>query len=201
MQNISTADPQTLFSYVSKLHRSAQNSYNLLENLLDWARHQQGRIKFYPDFIDVTSIVEEMTEILLPLAERKKIDVELIYDEPIYAYFDEHMIKTVIRNLLFNALKFTPAKGSITIYFEKTDSMINTHIKDTGVGIKKEDQEKLFRPDTHFSTIGTDKERGTGLGLMLSKDFVEMNNGTISVQSEPGKGSVFTISLPKTTEE
>jgi PAS domain S-box-containing protein len=201
MQNISTADSQTLFNYVSKLHRSAQNSYNLLENLLDWARHQQRRIKFYPDFIDVTSIVEEMTEILLPLAERKKIHVELIYDEPIYAYFDEHMVKTVIRNLLFNALKFTPAKGSIKIYFDKTASMINTHIKDTGVGIKKEDREKLFRSDTHFSTIGTDKERGTGLGLMLSKDFVEMNKGTLSVQSVPGKGSTFTISLPKTPEE
>ncbi len=196
MQNIATSDKSTLLNYVSKLQRSAQNSYNLLENLLDWARHQQGRIKYYPDFDDITSVVEEMAELLLPLAERKKIVVNVHYEEPIYAYFDEHMIKTVVRNLMFNALKFTPSGGAIDLYFEETKGNVKLFVKDTGIGIRQEVQEKLFQSEVHFSTLGTDKERGTGLGLILSKDFVEMNGGTIEVQSEPGKGSIFIVTLP-----
>lgn len=196
IQNIATVDKETLLEYVSKLHRSAQNSYNLLENLLDWARHQQGRIKFYPDFEDVTSVVEEMAELLLPLAERKKVKLEVIYEEPVYAYFDEHMIKTVVRNLMFNALKFTPSGGTISLYFRKENDVVKIFVKDTGIGISKEAQKKIFRMDTHFSTLGTDKERGTGLGLMLSKDFVEMNNGSIEVESVQGEGSTFIVTLP-----
>ncbi|ALO15543.1 Autoinducer 2 sensor kinase/phosphatase LuxQ [Salinivirga cyanobacteriivorans] len=196
MQNIATSDKTTLLNYVSKLQRSAQNSYNLLENLLDWARQQQGRIKYYPDFDDITSLVEEMAELLLPLAERKKIKVNLIYDEPIYAYFDEHMIKTVVRNLLFNALKYTPSGGRINLYFEEAKGFVKFFVQDSGIGIKTEMQNKLFHAETHFSTLGTDKERGTGLGLILSKDFVEMNKGTIEIQSEPGKGSTFIVTLP-----
>lgn len=201
MQNITTSDTQTLLNYVSKLQRSAQNSYNLLENLLDWARHQQGRIKYYPDFDDITAVVEEMTELLLPLAERKKIDLKLIYDEPIYAYFDEHMIKTVVRNLMFNALKYTPTGGEIKFYFEKNKEMIKIFIEDNGIGISQEAQTKIFRTDTHFTTLGTDKERGTGLGLILSKDFVEMNGGTIAVKSQPKKGSTFIVSLPRKAKD
>lgn len=197
MQNITTSDTTTLIGYVAKLHRSAQNSYNLLENLLEWARHQQGRIKVYPDYIDITAVVEEMTDLLLPLAEGKKIQVNLTYDEPIYAYFDEQMIKTVVRNILFNALKYTPSGGNIHIYFEQSNDSICVFVKDSGIGISNEAQANLFKADTHFSTLGTDKERGTGLGLMLSKDFIEMNNGKISVKSIPGKGSTFKICLAK----
>lgn len=197
MQNITTADTNTLINYVSKLHRSAQNSYNLLENLLDWARHQQGKIKIYPDYIDITSVVEEMTELLLPLAEGKKIQVDLTYDEPIYAYFDEQMVKTVVRNILFNALKYTPSGGNIQIYFKITENTVCLFVKDSGIGISNNAQAKLFKADTHFSTLGTDKERGTGLGLMLSKDFIEMNNGKISVESTQGEGSTFKICLAK----
>ncbi len=201
MQNITTSDTQTLLNYVSKLQRSAQNSYNLLENLLDWARHQQGRIKYYPDFDDITAIAEEMVELLLPLAEKKKIKVSIIYEEPVYAYFDEPMIKTVVRNLLFNALKFTPSGGEIKIYFQRDQNKVKLFVQDSGIGITPEAQKKIFRTDTHFSTLGTDKERGTGLGLMLSKDFVEMNGGTIEVESEPGKGSTFIITLPARVDE
>jgi PAS domain S-box-containing protein len=196
IQSIATVDRETLLDYVSKLHRSAQNSYNLLENLLDWARHQQGRIKYYPDFDDVTAVVEEMAELLLPLAERKRVKLKVIYDEPVYAYFDEHMIKTVVRNLMFNALKFTPSGGEIALSFLKENDKVKIFVKDTGIGISKEAQKKIFRMDTHFSTLGTDKERGTGLGLMLSKDFVEMNNGTIEVESVQGEGSTFIVTLP-----
>lgn len=196
MQNIATADRPTLLNYVSKLQRSAQNSYNLLENLLDWARHQQGRIKYYPDFEDTTAVVEEMVELLMPLAERKKIELNVNYEEPIYAYFDEHMIKTVVRNLLFNALKFTPSGGRINLYFKEGNGQVSILVQDTGIGIRPEVQEKLFDTEAHFSTLGTDKERGTGLGLILSKDFVEMNGGTIAVESEPGKGSTFIVGIP-----
>ncbi len=201
MQNITTSDTKTLLNYVSKLQRSAQNSFNLLENLLDWARHQQGRIKFYPDFEDITAVAEEMVELLLPLAEKKKINVSIIYDEPIYAWFDEPMIKTVVRNLLFNALKFTPSGGEIKIYFKKYKKTVKLFVEDSGIGITPSAQKKLFRTETHFSTLGTDKERGTGLGLMLSKDFVEMNGGTIEVESEPGKGSTFIVTLPARVDE
>jgi PAS domain S-box-containing protein len=196
IQSIDTVDRETLLGYVSKLNRSAQNSYNLLENLLDWARHQQGRIRYYPDFDDVTAVVEEMAELLLPLAERKKVELKVIYEEPVYAYFDEHMIKTVVRNLMFNALKFTPSGGEISLSFLKENDKVKIFVKDTGIGISKDAQKKIFRMDTHFSTLGTDKERGTGLGLMLSKDFVEMNNGTIEVESVQGEGSTFIVTLP-----
>ena len=196
IQSIDSVDKETLLSYVSKLNRSAQNSYNLLENLLDWARHQQGRIRYYPDFDDVTAVVEEMAELLLPLAERKRVELKVIYDEPVYAYFDEHMIKTVVRNLMFNALKFTPSGGEIALSFSKENDKVKIFVKDTGIGISKEAQKKIFRMDTHFSTLGTDKERGTGLGLMLSKDFVEMNHGTIEVESVQGEGSTFIVTLP-----
>jgi signal transduction histidine kinase len=110
---------------------------------------------------------------------------------------DEQMIKTIIRNLLSNAIKFTPENGEITIKIKKLKNEIHVAIKDTGIGIKEEDKEKIFRIDSNFTTSGTSKEKGSGLGLILSKEFAERNNSRIWFESEEGKGSTFYFSIMK----
>ena len=107
------------------------------------------------------------------------------------------MINTVIRNLLSNALKFTPENGTIEVNCEENEEYLHINVKDSGLGINKEDQKKLFKVDVHHTTLGTSNEKGSGLGLILCKEFVEKNEGTISVESEPNKGTTIEFTLKK----
>lgn len=181
---------------IQRLLRVSQKGYSLLRNLLEWSRSQTGTIASKPATLNLKEIAAENIELLSSNAKAKSIKLFSSVSDTNTVFADKNMLDTVIRNLLSNAIKFTSANGQVEIASKEKDSEINILISDTGVGIKPEDIDKLFRIDVSHTTIGTGEEKGTGLGLILCKDFVEKNGGTLWVESEIGKGSRFCIRLP-----
>ncbi len=179
------------------LDKSLKNLYELLENLLSWARSQTGRIEFTPKKFDITNVIQENVRLLSKAAANKYIAIDFSPEGPINVFADINSIRTVIRNLLSNAIKFTDYRGTITIFVNEWKGNVDIGIKDTGVGIGPEDQEKIFSISAKHTTLGTNREKGTGLGLILCREFVERNNGKISIDSKIGIGTTFTISLPR----
>lgn len=181
--------------FIQDLNKLSLTTYNLLENLLDWSTSQMGEISYEPKEIDLVSIVKENLELVNTKIVEKSIALDLSLPDEITVNADENMIRTVIRNLLTNAVKFTKDNGQIRIYITVKDNLCFLSISDNGIGISKENLNKLFRIEKHVTTPGTHNEKGSGLGLILCKEFVERNGGTITVESEPNAGSTFTISL------
>jgi len=180
------------------IHDSAKHLHNLLENLLTWSRSQTGRITYKPDLIDLYEIAEENIKLLKLNADNKNISLVNHIAPQTKAFADKDMITLVIRNLMSNAIKFTPEHGEIKIIaVSDNEKEIVISVSDNGVGISEADMKKLFRIDTQFTTQGTSKESGTGLGLILCKEFIEKNSGHIWVESQQEKGSQFKFSLPK----
>jgi signal transduction histidine kinase len=178
------------------LDKSLKNLFALLENLLEWSRSQTGKIEFTPESADIAALIEQNRSLLQTQASTKKITIQNLYSKPTQVNIHKQSINTVIRNLISNAIKFTPENGSITIDASEKDDMLVVSIKDNGVGMPDEVLGKLFRIDTKHTTKGTANEKGTGLGLILCKDFVEKNGGKIWVESEIGKGSTFCFTVP-----
>ncbi len=169
-----------------------------LDNLLLWSRNQMEGVKdVKPTEIVVYDIVENNRHLLMASASQKKITIS--NDTPVTAkvYADTHHIDIVMRNLLLNALKFTDDGGAIKITYTATADTATIYVTDSGVGMTAAQLGKLFKINTHFTTAGTRNEKGAGLGLLLCKEFVEASRGTLSVTSEPGNGSVFSVTLPK----
>ena len=183
------------------IYKTGQETFNLLNNLLEWSGTQTGRIKFEPVKTGIYDIVINTIDLLNDNAKKKNITVSVDIPEQIQVFADSNMINTVIRNLLTNAIKFTHEKGSIKISAKDTGNAVEITVADTGVGIKPEDIKILFLIDVDISTPGTANEKGTGLGLILCKEFITLNNGDIRVESKIGKGSRFIVSLPKEEEE
>lgn len=178
------------------INESAYNINILLENLLSWARANTNRIKLQPVQIKLLPVVKSMCLLHDLRAHQKKISIKIEVSPEIQVFADMQMISLILRNLISNAVKFTPNGGSVCIKAIETIRRVEISIIDSGVGIKPSDLEKLFRIDSGFTTLGTNDERGSGLGLLLVKEFVEKNNGQVYVSSIPGKGSTFTFSLP-----
>ena len=181
---------------IDEMKKSAEVSHNLLQNLLLWSRSQTGRIEFNPQKLNLYNLIQDNTNLLKASTERKQI--KIISDTPpnTFIFADEDMLNTIIRNLLTNALKFTNKNGIIEINSIQRSENIEICISDTGVGMSDKVKANLFRLDVSQTTFGTDNEAGTGLGLILCKEFVEKNGGTIKVESEIGKGSRFCFTLP-----
>jgi len=196
VDNYNDFTEEELISYLKEIRNSSNTTFNLIENLLDWARTQQGDIKYTPKLIEVNLIIDENIELLQKIANEKKIKINNLLNEKITVFADENMIKTVFRNLISNAIKFTSEGGNISINGIQIKNNWQFEIKDTGIGIAKENIPKLFRIDTHHTTLGTKQEKGTGLGLILCKDFIEKHRGKIWVESEKGKGSTFIFTIP-----
>lgn len=180
---------------------SAESSYKLLDNLLQWARSQTGKIQLKREKLLLQELVNEMFEFTNYQADQKKIRLESKIPSAEIAYGDKNMIQTVIRNLIANAIKFTPQHGKIIVETEKHNDQIQLSISDTGVGIKQEIMDKLFRIDTQVTSKGTENEKGSGLGLILCKEFVERNGGEIWVESKLGKGTTIRFTLPLSLED
>jgi signal transduction histidine kinase len=180
---------------LQSIQRASHKGYSLLSNLLEWARAQTGRITSKPTVLNLKSLVADNIALLNSNANAKSIKLSSSISETSTVFADKNMLDTVIRNLLANAIKFTPSNGEVKIVTEEKDKEVEISISDTGVGISPQDIEKLFRVDISHTTIGTGEEKGTGLGLILCKEFVEKNDGTIWVESEIGKGSTFYIRL------
>jgi PAS domain S-box-containing protein len=181
--------------YIQEMKNSADISHNLLQNLLQWSKSQTGRIEFNPLDVDLAKLVSGIIDLLKISAERKEISMTYNISPGLFVVADEDMLNTIIRNLLTNALKFTRKGGLITVEAELNGNYVNIIVKDTGVGMCDKVKENLFRMDVSQTTLGTDNEAGTGLGLLLCKEFVEKHGGKITVESELDKGSLFRFNL------
>ncbi|WP_321294931.1 PAS domain-containing sensor histidine kinase [Marinifilum fragile] len=188
---------EQLSEMIELIDSSVKQEYNLLKNLLEWSRAQTGAIKLKPESIELRQLLNSNLLLHRPLAESKNISIEVNDAVDYNVLSDKYMLETVIRNLLSNALKFTETNGNIKIHITEDKNQVLCSVQDNGIGISPENQQKLFRIDTNYTRLGTKDESGTGLGLILCKEFVEKNGGSITVQSEVAVGSTFTFSLPK----
>lgn len=196
------ADPEKK-ELLSKILVSTQNIYELLDQLLDWSRTQTDRIPIQPENFLLKEIDDLISGLYRPLADKKNILLENKISEYLSVFADKNMVKTIFRNLVSNAIKFTNPGGKITLeaHFDpnghrNSDHQVVFSVADNGVGIKKETMDKIFKLDEKTVSFGTQNEKGTGLGLILCKEFVEKNGGTIWIESTPGEGSTFFFTLP-----
>lgn len=194
-----SADEIRLFA--TNINRTAGRLYNLIENLLQWSRIQTKRMQYEPEDFLLLEMVYTILEIQAPNAEKKKITIDNRVGAGSMVHADRNMIETILRNLVSNALKFTEQGGSIEIYSEKREDWLFVSVKDTGIGISPELLTKIFTVDEPTTREGTSHERGTGLGLILCKEFTELHGGRLIVESEEGEGSIFTFSVKLAKEE
>ncbi len=197
LEDLRKLDIDEIEVIANNINKSAKNIYNLLEDILMWARTQQGRIPFNPQVLNFRDICAKILEILNPVADTKSITINYFAGDTINIFADIDMLKTVIRNLVSNAIKYTNKRGEININAEENSKNVMITVTDNGVGIAPDDLIKLFDLSQVVSTRGTAKETGTGLGLLLCKEFVERHGGKIWVESEVGKGSCIRFTLPK----
>lgn len=192
-------DTVKIKKYIKLIENDTKNIHKLLENLLTWSRSQRGLIQYIPNKLKLTGLVTEITMALKNMANQKGISLEVNIQESLMVYADKNMLSTVIRNLVSNAIKFTSHRGWVKIYIEygkQQNKTIKIIVEDNGVGIDAESLKKLFKIEQNCSTEGTDHEKGSGLGLILCKEFVEKNKGAIWAESNAGVGSKFIFTLP-----
>ncbi|HSQ46788.1 MAG TPA: HAMP domain-containing sensor histidine kinase [Lutibacter sp.] len=181
------------------LYQNSKNTFNLLDNLLKWASANAGSISYAPYQLNLYKIVLNNMNLFDSQVKLKNLKLNCNFERDVFVYADLDMIDTVVRNLLSNAIKFTPNGGKIEIIIDKVDNFNNTctiAIVDNGIGINKDSQLKVFEIDAIVSTLGTNEEKGTGLGLKLCKEFLTINKGTIWIESNENKGTGVFISLP-----
>lgn len=187
--------PNEYHLFFPKLNSSVISIQDTLDNLLQWAYSQMEGVKSSPAKIDISLIIEDNIVLFTEVAKEKKIKIEHFLYPKTFAFADENQVRLIFRNIIGNALKFTPAGGTITISSEQDDSFIGVFVTDTGVGMTQAQINEVFEGKS-FTTKGTNNEKGTGLGLRLCKEMIENNNGKIRVESEIGRGSTFTLYFP-----
>ena len=183
------------------LKKESKSTFTLLENLLNWARIQGNIIRIAPEKIALKQALQDNVELLIAIAERKSINIWINADEDLSLFADRETFNVVVRNILSNAIKFTAEGGSVTLTARGTDHKGVVIIEDTGTGMDRSTLEVIFSSKTNIPTYGTNREKGTGLGLAICKDFIMKNGGEIFAESEPGKGSRFTFTLPLYEQE
>jgi len=196
LEDISKYDSIKIKNLLNIINQSAKRAYNLLEDLLLWSKSQSGKLIFEPQKIMFTEVCNEIINNQLNLAISKKINLNFLKTEKIFINVDLNMLKTILRNLISNAIKFTHENGNIIVFYEHTQNELTITVSDTGLGIEKKNQEKLWKISEQFTTTGTAGEKGSGLGLLLCKEFVEKHKGQIWVESQPGNGSNFKFTIP-----
>jgi len=196
LEQLREKDYEKSEEYASFVLQSSNRAMDLLMNLMEWAQSQSGRMPFNPEKIDCKSIIDDSIELFEDAAIQKELTFSTQVPDNVCIFADKAMISTVFRNLISNAIKYTKPKGKIRIQVEKKQDMCLFSVADSGIGIPQPSIEQLFRIDQSFSTSGTNNEKGTGLGLILCKEFIEKHGGSIWVESEEGKGSCFYFTLP-----
>ncbi len=194
--SIDDLDKKEIIELVNSIHESTDRLLKLLDNLLQWAQVQTGQLTTEQEVFDLRHLIDSNIDLLMINAHEKGVNLSSNLDDRLLVHADKNMIHTVIRNLISNAVKFTGKGGSVWLTATKENDFVKISVHDTGVGIRKESLDKLFRIDIKHSTPGTNDEKGTGLGLNLCKDFVEMNGGEIQAESKPGAGTVISFTLP-----
>jgi signal transduction histidine kinase/ligand-binding sensor domain-containing protein len=196
VENFDDMEEQDHRAGFKKIHQSVKHLLDLLENLLTWSRSQRGRIKYDPTRFNLSTLIQENVNLHRILADKKGIMLLSPDNLDVYAYGDRDMINSVIRNLMTNAVKFTDRDKKVEVKVETHEAEVEVSIVDEGIGIEKEHIEKLFRIDEKFKSTGTAGEKGTGLGLIICREFVEKHGGEIRVTSQPGQGSTFSFTIP-----
>lgn len=198
-ESLINEDKRPTEKYAGLLHDTLENTYELLSNLLDWSLTQQGKIHFKPEHINVIEFIQVLIQPLQKTALLKKIDLNTTIEENINVFADKNLLSGILRNLVTNAIKFTEENGTVDLEVVREADNIQFTISDTGIGMSEKRRISLFRIGEIESTTGTMNEAGTGLGLILCKEFVERHNGSIWVESEEGRGSKFSFTIPKTS--
>jgi len=187
---------ETSEELLAMIGSQAKETMNLLETLFEWAKSQTGQINYKPEILNLQKIIEQVVEIHNPAALLKGINFDIVQPDEIFVFADPNMLQAVLRNLITNAIKFTNQGGLISITAEILPDSSKITVADNGVGMDIKTQKSLFHIDTTLTTTGTANEKGTGLGLIICKEFIEKHGGRIRVESEPGKGSKFIFNLP-----
>ena len=196
LEQIRLKDYEGIEEFATFIQNSSHQAMNLLMNLLEWSRSQIGRMELNPVEMDMVALITGTIDLFQESAMLKSITFSQKLPDQALISADKQMISTVARNLISNAIKFTGMGGLIAVSIKQNKDELIVEISDTGVGIKEADLEKLFRIDETYSTLGTQKEKGTGLGLLLCKELTQKHGGRIWVESEVGKGSIFSFSIP-----
>ncbi len=186
---------------VTEIGKVSKDSYQLLDNLLQWARAQTGNLEYSPEEVNFCELVDENISIFQTIATNKKIELISFCDSTRKVYCDINLVKTVLRNLISNAIKFSHRGGKVTVATEDKNGNLIVRINDNGIGMDQKTMNNLFQAGRHLTKPGTEKEPGNGLGLILVKEFVEKNGGEIWVDSNPGEGSTFSFSIPSDKSE
>lgn len=196
IKNADSFSTDQMVKCLHNIHDSTLHTYKLLETLLEWSRSQKGRLEFKPENVPVKNLIIDAIDITASIASKKNIDIDYTADKDLTVFVDKNMINTVLRNLLINAIKFTNRKGKIIINVQSQEKYTLFSVCDSGVGMNKENISKIFKITENVKTLGTENEKGTGLGLLLCKEFIETHKGKIWVESELGKGSKFYFTIP-----
>ncbi|MEA2041653.1 MAG: PAS domain-containing sensor histidine kinase [Bacteroidota bacterium] len=186
---------EEILDFLVPVRDLASSVYNLLYNLLHWAKNQSGGIKMDPQVISLNSLVEEGLSLYQSELDRKKLSCKFTNSQPVEVLADEQMITTVIRNLLSNAVKFSPVGKTIDIRLDVKEAKVRCTVKDNGVGISKDNITKILSSDSHFTTYGTEQEKGSGLGLSITKDFLKQHDSRLNVKSTINRGTEFWFTL------
>ena len=185
-----------MYELLTMANQTTQDVFSLLDNLLKWTKSQIGKLNVVYQDVDLVEVTDGVIEIFSMVASLKKIRIREMKPEKMMVNADIDMLKTVVRNLLSNAIKFSKENSEVLVKMEEVDGMAVVSVQDYGCGISEEGQKKLLHTDTHFSTFGTNNEEGSGLGLLLCKDFVVKNGGKLWFTSKEGEGSIFSFSIP-----
>lgn len=196
MENQKTMEPQETEELVQMLNNASHQAYNLLEDLLMWSKAQQGKIAFIPQKIIANNIFDEIQSNLENVAAKKSIFIKFDDSTDTVLYADSNMLKTILRNLISNAIKFSSRGGEVRVQIEKEGEFARITVSDNGTGISEINLNRLWQLSEQFTTKGTENEDGTGLGLVLCKEFVDRHGGKIWAESELGKGSNFMFTIP-----
>lgn len=189
-------DPD-IFDMLEMSNKTSEEVFSLLDNLLKWTKSQLGKLTVIPQKLDISGLADGVVEVMNSVAEVKHIKLIRTDHESFFVYVDIEMIKSILRNLISNAVKFSNPDLEIKVGIKAEDGKVIVSVTDSGKGIKKEDQHKLLKDSTHFTTYGTNSEEGSGLGLLLCRDFARKNGGELWFESEENLGSVFSFSLPQ----
>lgn len=200
LRNVRKYEIEKIEKYTSHIHRSADEAYKLLQNLLEWSRSQTGRLDFNPHEIILSELLDKVFDIVNNQAISKEISIDTDINKKLIVFADENMLNTILRNLISNAIKFTNRKGIISISAQKREHDVLIKVSDNGIGMEEEIRIKLFKISEKVSVQGTENEKGTGLGLLLCKEFIEKHHGDIWVESEEDKGSTFFFTLPNESQ-
>ena len=192
---------EEMYELLTMANQTTEDVFALLDNLLKWTKSQVGKLKVVYQDVNIIEVIDGVIEIFSMVAELKKIKIHIDAPKLLEVRGDIDMIKTVVRNLISNAIKFSNEGATVYVTVEQKGDMAIVSIKDNGCGIDEEDQKKLLHADTHFSTFGTNNEEGSGLGLLLCQDFIVKNSGKLWFSSIKGEGSVFTFSIPLKKED